>query len=106
MTPPPDASTIQDRIQRHPKFHELVRRRTRLAVGLSLTMLAIYFGFVLLVAYAPELLGASLSGGVTTVGIPVGVFVIFSAFVLTGIYVVRANTTFDRLTEELLKEVA
>ena len=39
----------------------------------------------------------------TTVGIPVGIGVIVSAFVLTGIYVARANTTFDDLTKEIIE---
>jgi uncharacterized membrane protein (DUF485 family) len=41
------------------------------------------------------------AGSVTTVGIPVGVGVIISAFVLTGIYVRRANGEFDELTRRI-----
>ena len=37
----------------------------------------------------------------STVGIPVGVIVIIIAFVLTGIYVKRANTEFDDLTRKI-----
>ena len=40
----------------------------------------------------------------TTIGIPIGLFVIISAFVLTGIYVSKANTTFDDLNTEILKD--
>lgn len=93
-----------ERIQRNPKFQALVAKRTRLAVTLSLIMLAIYFGFILLVAYAPGFLGTPIGGGVTTIGVPVGLLVIVSAFVLTGIYVARANTTFDRMNDEILRE--
>ena len=39
-------------------------------------MLVIYFGFVLLVAFSPSTLGQSLSGGVTTVGMLVGVVIV------------------------------
>jgi uncharacterized membrane protein (DUF485 family) len=42
---------------------------------------------------------------VVTIGIPLGLFVIVSAFVLTGIYVAKANATFDRLNAEILREV-
>ena len=40
------------------------------------------------------------------VGIVLGVVVIVSAFVLTGIYVQRANGRFDALTRDLQKEIA
>jgi uncharacterized membrane protein (DUF485 family) len=42
---------------------------------------------------------------VITVGIPVGFGVIVIAFLLTGIYVYRANTVFDRMNDELKREV-
>lgn len=90
------------RVKSDPAFQELVRRRARLAWLLSALMAAIYFGFILTIAYFPSLLGRSLAGGVTTVGIPVGISVIVSAFVLTGLYVWRANSTFDDLTKEIV----
>ncbi len=100
------SATAYERIQSSEKFRQLVERRTKLATTLSLVMLAIYFGFIALVAYAPGFLGTPIGAGVTTIGIPIGLFVIVSAFALTGIYVSKANTEFDRLNEELLREVA
>lgn len=99
------SATAHERIQSHPKFQQLVAQRTRLATTLSLAMLVIYFGFILLVAYAPGFLGMPIGSGVTTIGIPIGLFVIISAFILTGIYVSKANTTFDQLNDELLREI-
>ena len=90
-------------IQRDPNYQELVRRRSSFGWTLSLIMLVIYFGFILLVAYAPKFLGMRLGTGVTTIGIPIGLFVIVSAFVLTGIYVHRANGDYDALTEQIAK---
>ena len=53
----------------------------------------------------PQLLGAKISADSSvTWGIPMGVGLILSAFVLTGIYVRRANGEFDRLNQEILKE--
>jgi len=93
-------------ILQDPKYKELVRNRALLGGALSAITLAIYLGFIGLIAYAPKLLGAPLGAGLTTtVGIPVGVLVIFSAFVLTGVYVVRANTTYDRLIREIIEDV-
>jgi uncharacterized membrane protein (DUF485 family) len=92
------------RIRQNPKFAELVQQRNVLARTLTVAMLVIYFGFILLVAFAPGLLAVKI-GAVTTIGIPLGLLVIVSAFVLTGIYVAKANTSFDRLNDELLREV-
>ncbi|MCP5821223.1 DUF485 domain-containing protein, partial [Klebsiella pneumoniae] len=51
-------------------------------------------------------LGTPLGEGLTiTRGIPVGVGLIVSAFVLTGIYTIRANGEFDRLTAEIISGV-
>ena len=93
------------RIRREPLFRELVDKRTRFAWALSAAMLAIYFGFILVIAFAPQVLGTPIGGGVMTVGIPVGLFVIISAFVLTGIYVYRANSEFDPITLQIKEKV-
>lgn len=91
-----------DRIKNDPDFLQLTRVRSKFAWTLTIVMLVIYFGFVLVIAFDPALLGTPLSeGSVTTVGIPVGVGVIVSAFILTGIYVRRANTEFDELTAKI-----
>ncbi len=96
---------IIERVKSDPGFHELVRRRSRLAWSLTVLMIIIYFGFVLTIAFNKDLMGQSLSGGVTTIGIPLGIGVILSAFILTGLYVARANTAFDDLTKKIIERV-
>ncbi|WP_374306157.1 DUF485 domain-containing protein [Methylocella sp.] len=91
-------------IQRNPKYQELVRRRSTFGWTLSAIMLAIYFGFILLIAYAPHFLGTPIGSSVVTIGIPIGVAVILSAFVLVGIYVMRANALYDSLTRDIVEE--
>ena len=39
-----------------------------------------------------------------TLGLPIGLFVIISAFVLVGIYVRKANATYDSLTRDIVRE--
>ena len=98
------AATAQQ-IEKNPKFKELVATRKSLGWTLSIVMLAIYFGFILLVAFDKQFLGTPLSGaGVITIGIPIGLVVIISAFVLTGIYVVKANARYDELTRQIVEE--
>jgi uncharacterized membrane protein (DUF485 family) len=91
-------------IERDPNYRELVRRRSSLGWMLSLIMLVIYFGFILLVAYAPKFLGTPLGTGVATIGIPIGLSVIVLAFVLTGIYVRQANSSYDVLIRRIVEE--
>ncbi len=93
-------------IQNSPRFKELVSKRERFAWILSAIMLGLYSGFILLIAYGPHSAGgqnAALSSSITW-GIPIGVGLIVSAFVLTGIYVRRANGEFDDLNNAILKE--
>lgn len=94
-------------VHANPKFQRLVRRRERLAWVLSAVMLSLYLVFILLVAFRPEWLGSRIWPELpVTWGIPAGIGLIITAFVLTGIYVRRANNEFDRLTRELLEEIA
>ncbi|MBL5906858.1 DUF485 domain-containing protein [Serratia fonticola] len=97
---------IYQRIEENPRFQELVQKRSRFAWLLSLITLALYVGFILLIAFDPQWLGTPLGPGLTiTRGIPVGVGLIVISFVLTGVYVYRANGEFDRLNAEILREV-
>ena len=41
-----------------------------------------------------------------SVGMPVGMAVIIFTVVITGIYVRRANSEYDQLTQDILKDVA
>ncbi|POP43062.1 hypothetical protein CHU32_17730 [Superficieibacter electus] len=98
--------TIYQRIESSAHFRELVDKRQRFAVILSIIMLVIYVGFILLIAFAPGWLGTPLHAGTSvTRGIPIGIGVIVISFVLTGVYVWRANSEFDRLTHAVIREV-
>lgn len=98
--------SVYKRIEENPRFQELVAKRDRFAWTLSAIMLGLYLAFILLIAFEPQLLGTPLSAGAsTTWGIPLGIGLILSAFVLTGIYVKRANGEFDRLNQVVLDEV-
>ncbi len=96
---------IIGRISKSAKFDALVKEKMRFSWQLTFVMLVIYYGFILLIAFAPSWLGKPLwAGAMTTIGIPLGIVVILSALVLTGIYVRRANNEFDRITQEVIEE--
>lgn len=100
---PTDAYT---RIHDHPKFKELVATRNSFAWTLAIIMLVIYYGFVVLVAFGKGFLATKLGTGVTTIGIPIALGVIISAFVLTAIYVARANGRFDQMSADLTRDLS
>lgn len=92
-------------IQNNPKYQMLVRKRSRFAWTLSITILVVYYAFILLIAFSPETLGTKISpDGMMTWGIPVGIAIIIFAFALTGLYVKRANSEFDQLLNEVKSE--
>lgn len=99
------SSNLTRRVLSHPAYQSLTRQRRRLAWLLTAVMLAVYYGFILLVAFAPASLGQQLNGSVLTVGLPLGVGVILVAIGLTGLFVWKANGEYDRLTAELRRDV-
>jgi uncharacterized membrane protein (DUF485 family) len=96
---------LVEKIKNLPEYHSLVKERGRLACSLSAAMLAAYFGFILLVAFNPEFFSTIVWGRYTTIGFPLGVGLIILAFVLTGMYVRKANQRFDVLTEKIKEAV-
>jgi len=79
---------------------QLSRQRWRLAIALSAVVVAVYFGFVLLIAFDKELVATLLAPGLS-LGILLGALVIVAAWVATWIYVRWANSHFDRRVAEL-----
>ena len=68
--------------------------RWRIALSLTVAMMAVYFGCILLVAFDKPLLGSTIAPGLS-LGIVLGVLVIVVAWVLTWVYVRWANTHYD-----------
>ena len=95
---------VVERIQRDPKYQQLTRTRNRLGWTLTILMLIVYYGYIGLIAFDKELLAKPLGAGVTTLGIPIGLGVIVFTVIITGLYVRRANTEFDAMTREILKD--
>jgi uncharacterized membrane protein (DUF485 family) len=96
---------LASRIAAHPSYQKLKAQRTSFGWWLTGAMLVVYYGFIMLVAFNKPLLATRLGQGVMTVGMPLGLAVIVFTVVITAIYVRRANSEFDRLTEEVRKAV-
>ena len=65
----------------------------------------LYFGFILLIAYAKPLMGSLVAPGLSW-GILLGAVVIFGSWISTWIYVRWANNNYDARLEALKKETA
>lgn len=93
------------RIAQNSRFKELVHERTRFGWTLTIAMLLVYFGFIGLIAFDKSLLAMKVGSATTSLGLVLGVAVIVFAFILTGIYVQRANGRFDELTAALKRDL-
>ncbi len=72
----------------------LARARTRIALTLTAVVVAVYFGFILAVAFARPVLSQLVAPGLT-LGILLGATVIVIAWLTTWVYVRWANTKYD-----------
>ncbi|GAB3370979.1 DUF485 domain-containing protein [Massilia agri] len=92
---------VVQRVKSDPDYRKLVAKRSRFGWILTWSMMVVYYGFTLLCAFDKELMGARIGSGVMTWAIPAGIFVILFTIVVTAIYVRRANSEYDELTEAI-----
>ena len=98
-------NNIYEKIRANPKYQQLKSTRNTYGWIMTILMLVVYYGYIALIAFNKAFLAQPLGAtGVTTVGIPIGVGVILFTIIITGIYVRRANTEFDALKEQIIKE--
>ena len=98
-------NSVQAKIRSNPKFAEMVGKRTRFAILLSLILLVPYYTYMLLVSLQPQLFAAKIAeGSVITIGWPIAALIVVGGWLLTGVYVSRANGEFDSLNQEVLEE--
>ncbi len=92
-----------DHIRNNEKFQDLVARRSKLSWTLAALILIVYYSFILVIAFSPDLFGVPISDGSTiTWGIIIGISVILFTFVITGVYVHKANTSFDQILQDVV----
>jgi uncharacterized membrane protein (DUF485 family) len=101
------SDTVTEKIRANPKFLQMVGIRNTYSIIMTIMMMVVYFGYILLIAFNKEFLAQKLSsGGVTSIGIPMGLGVILFTIIITTIYVRRANTEFDDMKNEIVKEAS
>ena len=98
---------IVERIQKNPKFMQFVTMRNNYSIVLSILMMIVYFGYILLVAFNKQFLGTKIAAGaMTSIGIPMGLGVIVFTIIITAVYVRRANSEFDAIKDEIVREAS
>ncbi len=97
------SAAVYERIRQNPRFNELVQKRSRFAWTLAATVLVIFYGFVMMVAFLPAGLGEPIAeGSMVTFGVCACLFMFVFFWLLTAVYVRRANSEFDALTQEVV----
>jgi uncharacterized membrane protein (DUF485 family) len=103
MNSPPNSANTSgspSSLANNPLLLQLAREKGAISSRLTITILALYFGFVVLLAFAPQVLAGRV--GNATLGIPLGIGIIVAAWLLTGVYVRWANTRHDALVAQIL----
>lgn len=87
-----------------PEYQELLAKRRAVAIPLTVLMLVIYYAFILMVAYAPDMLHQPIGEGVTSLGIVLGLGVILVTLAVTGFYVWYANTRIEPIVATIQRK--
>lgn len=91
-------------VMESPEFKRLVKKRWSVSLLLTVTILVIYIGFLLVVAFDKSLLAAKLSNFLPW-AMPIGFAIIIVAWLLTGIYVYWANNAYDPEVQALKNKI-
>jgi uncharacterized membrane protein (DUF485 family) len=107
-TRPADANKSATELIESPDFRALVRTRWSVSFTLLGLLFVGYYGYILLVATAPAVVARRLSDApdaITNVGLALGIGTLVFAWVLTAIYVVWANRSYDPEVERLKNQL-
>ncbi|WP_435640263.1 DUF485 domain-containing protein [Micavibrio aeruginosavorus] len=96
---------LQKSITEMPEYAELLKRRNAITTPLAAIVLVAYYTFIIMVAYAPDLMGRPIvEDGLTSVGIIFGLGLILLTFAVTAFYVWYANTLIEPLLHTIYQK--
>ncbi|MFA5684163.1 MAG: DUF485 domain-containing protein [Lysobacteraceae bacterium] len=99
------AEEVTKRVLAHPKYQLLVRKRNRVSLAFFALMLVIYAGFILTLAFVPELFARPIGAGFTTsIGVLTATLVAVSAVLMIAAYVRVSNKVFDPLIRAIVED--
>jgi uncharacterized membrane protein (DUF485 family) len=105
---PADASKNATELIESPAFRALVKTRFAVSSVLLVLLFVGYYGYILLVATRPDVVARRLSDApdaITNLGLVLGIGTLIFAWVLTAIYVVWANRSYDPEVERLKNQL-
>lgn len=83
------------------QFQRMVRSRNHFALWLSVSVLVIYFIFIGIACFYPQILAQTFENQDITVGMPVAALVIIISWLITGVYIYVTNQHFDKVKAQL-----
>lgn len=101
---PTEATKTATELIESPDFRALVKTRWTVSFTLLGLLFVGYYGYILLVATAPAVVARRLSDApdaITNIGLALGIGTLVFAWILTAIYVVWANRSYDPEVERL-----
>jgi len=90
-----------EKLRASEEYKELIAVRSKSKWSLTFLMLLTYYGFVIVIAFKPEVFAIKIGSGHTSLGIAAGLFIILFSFLITGLYVRKANKVLQPLTKKL-----
>lgn len=98
------AEAIPNPILANPEFRALVKQRRLFSWSMTALMLAVYFGFILSLAFIPARLGTPvIEGQPMTWGVPIGFGMLAFTILLVAVYVWRTNTCYDPKIKAIIR---
>jgi uncharacterized membrane protein (DUF485 family) len=95
-----------EKIASSSEFEQLVRKRNRFAFTLSAIILVIYYAFVIFASTSGATFATPIAeGSKIVIGLLIGWGIQIFAFLMTGVYVARANSEYDGMTRNVIQEV-
>ena len=82
-------------------FNELVKKQNILSYSFALIILSVYFMFIIIIGFKPNIFSSFLNDSKLTIGIVYGVSIIIFSIILTTIYVLLANKILDKIREKI-----
>lgn len=84
-------------------YRKLIRRSLYIKLPLLIVTISAYMGFILLIAYKPQVLSQSLGTSVISLGLFLGICLILIILFVTALYAVLTNKLIEPLINQLRK---
>jgi uncharacterized membrane protein (DUF485 family) len=86
-------------------YRKLIRRSLYIKLPLLIFTISAYMGFILLIAYKPQVLSQSLGTSVISLGLVLGICLILIILFVTALYAVLTNKLIEPLINQLRKPI-